>query len=145
MWHAPGQWPWWYTFLWIGAIAALALGRQTRFLVMGTAVIAALGASTLVWGRAARGRVELAEHDLAALSDPDPEGAARSLLDRFAASLESEPLPRTRSSLLQHYVGSALAAADYPTALYTLSADGPPIAALTTALRPEVHSLRAAI
>ena len=133
VWEAPGQWPWWYTFLWIGAIAALALGRQTRLIVVNTAVVAALGASTLVWGRAARGRVELAEHDLAGLSDPDPEGGARSLLERFATSLESEPLPRTRSALLQHYVGSALAAADYPTALSALSADGPPIASLRTA------------
>ena len=133
VWQAPGQWPWWYTLVWIGAIAALALGRQTRFLVVNTAVVAALGASTLVWGRTARGRVELAEHDLAGLSDPDPEGGARALLDRFATSLESEPLPRTRAALLQHYVGSALAAADYPTALYAVPADGPPVAFLATA------------
>src|SRR5439155_5678219 len=121
VWEAPGQWPWWYTFLWIAAIAALALSRQTRVVVVSAATVAALGASTLVWGRTARGRVELAERDLAGLSDPDPQGAARSLLDRFAASLEGEPLPATRAALLQHYVGSALAAADYPTALFAMS------------------------
>src|SRR5438128_1377458 len=59
VWHAPGQWPWWYTFLWIGSIGALALSRQTRFLVVNSAIVAALGAATLVWGRTARGRVEL--------------------------------------------------------------------------------------
>jgi signal transduction histidine kinase len=133
VWQAPGQWPWWYTFLWIGAIAALALGRQTRFVAVNAAIVAALGASTLVWGRTARGRVELAERDLAGLSDPDPQGATRSLLDRFASSIESEPLPSTRAALLQHYVGSALAAADYPTALIAFSADGEPVASLTTA------------
>jgi signal transduction histidine kinase len=133
VWQAPGQWPWWYTFLWIGAITALALSRQTRFLVVTTAVVAALGAATLVWGRTARGRVELAERDLAALSDPDPQGSTRSLLDRFAASLENEPLPSTRAALLQHYVGSSLAAADYPTALFAVSANGSAIATLATA------------
>ncbi|HEY2853582.1 MAG TPA: ATP-binding protein [Gemmatimonadaceae bacterium] len=133
VWQAPGQWPWWYTFLWIGAIAALALSRPTRFLVVTTAIVAALGAATLVWGRTARGRVELAEHDLASLSDPDPQGATRSLLDRFAASLETEPLPTTRAALLQRYVGSSLAAADYPTALFAVSPSGAAMASLTTA------------
>jgi signal transduction histidine kinase len=133
VWLAPGQWPWWYTFLWIAAIAALAFGRQTRFVVLNAAIVAALGASTLVWGRTARGRVELAERDLAGLSDPDPQGSARSLLDRFAAALEGEPAPTTRAALLQHYVGSALAAADYPTALLALSGSGIPLASLATA------------
>jgi len=132
VWQAPGQWPWWYTFLWIGAIVALALGRQAQFLVVNTAIVAALGASTLVWGRTARGRVELAEHDLAALSDPDPQGSARSLLDRFAASLEADALPSTRASLLQHYIASPLAAADYPIAMFSLSPTGTPVASLAT-------------
>lgn len=133
VWQAPGQWPWWYTFLWIGAITALALSRPTRFLVVTTAVVAGLGAATLVWGRTARGRVELAEHDLSSLSDPDPQGTTRSLLERFARSLENEPLPSTRAGLLQHYVSSALAAADYPTALFAVSPNGSPMASLATA------------
>jgi two-component system nitrogen regulation sensor histidine kinase NtrY len=133
VWEAPGQWPWWYTFLWIAAIAALALGRQTRGLVVNTAIVAALGASTLVWGRTARGRVELAERDLAALSDPDPQGAARSLLERFAAALQTDPPPPTRAGLLQHYVASPLAAADYPTALYAWAGSDSPVAMLATA------------
>ena len=133
VWEAPGQWPWWYTFLWIAAIAALALGRQTRGLVVNTAIVAALGASTLVWGRTARGRVELAEHDLSTLSDPDPQGAAHSLLERFGSALESDPPPPTRAGLLQHYVVSALAAADYPTALYAWDGGDAPVATLATA------------
>jgi signal transduction histidine kinase len=133
VWDAPGQWPWWYTFVWIGAIAALALGRQTRGLVVNTAIVAALGASTLVWGRTARGRVELAEHDLATLSDPDAQGGARSLLDRFASALATDPPPPTRAGLLQHYVVSALAAADYPTALYAWDGGDSPVATLATA------------
>ena len=136
VWEAPGQWPWWYTFLWIAAIAALALGRQTRGLVVNTAIVAALGASTLVWGRTARGRVELAEHDLTTLSDPDAQGAARSLLDRFASALESDPPPPTRAGLLQHYVVSALAAADYPTALFAWGGGDAPVASLSTARFP---------
>lgn len=133
VWQAPGQWPWWYTFLWIATIGALALGKQTRFVALNAAIVAALGASALVWARTARGRVELAERDLAGLSDPDPQGTARSLLERFAASLENETLPATRASLLQHYVSSALGAANYPTALFAMSASGAPITSLSTA------------
>src|SRR5947208_11362927 len=33
VWQAPGSWPWWYTLLWIAAIAMLALSRRTRFVI----------------------------------------------------------------------------------------------------------------
>ena len=29
VWQAPGRWPWWYTFLWVGAIGMLAFSRRT--------------------------------------------------------------------------------------------------------------------
>jgi signal transduction histidine kinase len=132
VWEAPGQWPWWYTFVWIAAIVGLALSRQTRFVVVSAAMVAALGAATLVWGRTARGRVTLAERDLAALSEPD--GYARTLLERFGASLQGEPAPTTRAALLQHYVASDLAAAGYPTKLFVWSKRSTPIVSFATAL-----------
>ena len=135
VWDAPGQWPWWYTFVWIGAIAALAVSRQTRFVIVSTATVAALGAATLVWGRTARGRVELAERDLAALSDPDPQGA-RMLLERFGVSLQADPAPTTRAALLQQYVSSDLAAGGFPTALFAFGQDGTQLTSFQTASFP---------
>ena len=124
VWQAPGQWPWWYTFLWIGAIAALALSRQTRYVVATAATVAALGATALVWGRTARARVDLAEGDVRGLREPDVN--ALSLLDRFGADLSTDAAPRTRQALLQRFVTSDLASADYPTALFAWPTDSAP-------------------
>jgi signal transduction histidine kinase len=132
VWGAPGQWPWWYTFLWTGAIGALAVSRQTRFVIVSAATVAALGAVTLVWGRTARGRVELAERDLASLSDADPQGA-RVLLERFGVALQAEPAPTSRATLLQQYVTSDLSAGGFPTALFAFGEDGRQLASFQTA------------
>ena len=40
------DWPWWYTLLWVGAIALLALSRRTRFVIVSASAVAALGAAT---------------------------------------------------------------------------------------------------
>src|SRR5439155_25705390 len=92
---------------------------------------AAFGATTLVWGRTARGRVALAEMDLASLSGTDP--GARILVARFGNALRSEPAPATRQDLLQHYVVSELAAAGNPAALSAWPTDGGPVAVFQTA------------
>lgn len=131
VWQAPGQWPWWYTFLWMGAIGALALSRQTRYVVFTAATVAALGATSLVWGRTARARVDLAERDVSGLHEPDVY--ALSLLDRFGMELASDVAPRTRQALLQRFVTSDLAAAGYPTALYAWPSDSAPSDSLLTA------------
>ncbi|HKO15257.1 MAG TPA: ATP-binding protein [Gemmatimonadaceae bacterium] len=131
VWLPPGQWPWWYTFVWIAAIAALALGRQTRGVVISVATVAALGAVTLVWGRTARARVMLAEHDVTSLGVPDPE--ARALLERFGDELQGDVAPASRAELLRRYITSDLAAASYPTALFAWPTDSAPNAALQTA------------
>ena len=75
VWEAPGRWPWWYSILWIVAIGLLALSRRSRRVILSASTVAALGATTLVWGRTARGRVEAAEHDLASLGQPDSVAA----------------------------------------------------------------------
>jgi signal transduction histidine kinase len=115
VWHAPGQWPWWYTFLWIGAVAALALSRQTRHLIIAASTVAALGSVTLVWGRSARGRVALAESDLKGLAAVNQSAAL--LLERFASQVAASESPPDRVELLKTYVSSDLAAAQFPVTL----------------------------
>lgn len=122
VWQAPGQWPWWYTFFWIGAIASLALSRQTRYLIVAASTVAALGSVTLVWGRSARGRAALAESDLKGLSVANQSAAP--LLQRFAAQLSSEAAPPNRAELLKAYVNSVLAPAQYPVTLAAWGPDG---------------------
>jgi signal transduction histidine kinase/HAMP domain-containing protein len=131
VWEAPGRWPWWYTLLWIAAIALLAMSRRSRFVILAASIVAASGAATLVWGRTARGRVEAAEHDLAALSQVD--STAVTLLQRFGMSLIVDLAPTTRESLLRHYVVSDVASAGNPIALSAWPTDSTPTAQFATA------------
>jgi two-component system, NtrC family, nitrogen regulation sensor histidine kinase NtrY len=130
VWEAPGRWPWWYTILWIVAIGFLALSRRTRFVILSASAVAALGATTLVWGRTAKGRVEAAERDLLSLSETDP--VTVTLLRRFGQSLAQDIAPDTRESLLQHYVTSDVASAGNPIALYAWPTDSGPTALFAT-------------
>jgi len=144
VWQVPGQWPWWYTFLWIASVGALALSRQTRYLIVAASTVAALGAVTLVWGRSARGRVALAESDLGGLSRPDQ--AAAPLLQRFGDYLAGAPAPASRLDLLKSYVASDLAAASYPVALASWTNRLQPRAVFgTTSLSVPLDSLRAIV
>ena len=131
VWRAPAGWPWWYTLVWVAAIAALALARQSRAVVLSAATVAALGATALVWANTARGRVTLARRDLAALSEADR--TLGEYLARFARALEQDPAPTTRQGLLQQFVTSDLAAAGYPVQLSGWQADTAPSAVLQTA------------
>ena len=117
LWDAPGSWPEWYPALWILAIGSLALSRRARGFVLTAAVVAACGATTLVWGTVAKKRVELAERDVAGLSTPDL--AAQDLLSRMARELEQGDVPNDRAELLERYVRSDLDDAGYPAELTT--------------------------
>jgi two-component system, NtrC family, nitrogen regulation sensor histidine kinase NtrY len=131
VWDAPGRWPWWYTILWVVAIGILALSRRTRWVILSASTVAALGATTLVWGRTARGRVEAADRDLAGLSQPD--FLAMTLLRRLGMTLGASDAPTTREALLQAYVTSDIAAAGNPIALYAWPTDSAPTARFATA------------
>jgi two-component system, NtrC family, nitrogen regulation sensor histidine kinase NtrY len=130
VWRAPSGWPWWYTPLWVTAIAALALARQSRAVVGSAAAVAALGATALVWANTARGRVALARSDLAALSEPD--ATLDEYLARFARTLSGDRVATTRQGLLQQFVASDLAAAGYPVQLTGWETDTAPTAVLQT-------------
>jgi two-component system nitrogen regulation sensor histidine kinase NtrY len=131
VWRAPAGWPWWYTPLWVTAIAALALSRQSRAVVLSAATVAALGATALVWANTARGRVVLARRDLAGLSETDP--TLGDYLARFGRTLAEEPVATTRQGLLQQLVTSDLAAGGYPVQLSGWESDTAPSAVLQTA------------
>src|SRR5688500_12122245 len=117
LWEAPGNWPEWYPALWILAIGSLALARRARGFVLTAALVAACGATTLVWGTVAKKRVELAERDVAGLSTPDQ--AAQDLLTRMARELDQGDPPNDRADLLERYIRSDLDDAGYPAELTT--------------------------
>ncbi|HUF25431.1 MAG TPA: ATP-binding protein [Gemmatimonadaceae bacterium] len=131
LWEAPGRWPGWYPALWIAAIAALALGRRGRRVIPAAAIVAGLGAATLVWGANLRQRVALAERDVLGLSEVDPTAAF--LLERFADQLADLPTPSTRAELLRRYVTSDLAFADFPVHLTAWGPGGSLVAELSMA------------
>ena len=115
VWQAPGQWPQWYTVLWAVAVAAVVLARPSRRSLLASASVAALAATTVVWGSASRGRVEMAERDVRGLNGPD--AYAITLGGRLAARMQGKELPRTPQELLERYVTSDLASSGYPVAL----------------------------
>jgi signal transduction histidine kinase/HAMP domain-containing protein len=130
VWRAPGQWPQWYSWLWVIAVGAQVLARPSRRALLSAAVVAGLAAATVVWGSTSRGRLQLAERDVRGLDAPDAYGVT--LGSRLASSLEGDDLPRTSLALLEQYVASDLAAAGYPVAL--TSWEGPvPIATFGSA------------
>jgi signal transduction histidine kinase len=131
VWQAPGRFPWWYTLLWVGAIAMLALSRRTRFVILSASAVAALGATTLVWARTARGRVDAANADIDALSKTDSVGVA--LLRRFGDQLRADAAPNSREDLLKQFVQSDVSAAGYPTALFSWPTDSAAVAGFQTA------------
>ncbi len=112
LWQPPGRWPGWYPVLWIAAMAALALARRSRGLVLNVGIAAACGAVTLAWGAVSRDRVELAQLDVSQLAAPDSSNVE--LLDRFGDALEASLPPLDRADLLLRYVRSPLEAAGHP-------------------------------
>ena len=130
VWLAPGQWPEWYALLWVVAVGAVVATRRRRYWLLSAASVAALSATTVVWGATSRGRVELAERDVRGLDAPDSSAAG--LVDRLAQQLMGDTLPRTAQGLLERYVLSDLGASDYPAAL-TSWEGGRPIASFGSA------------
>jgi two-component system nitrogen regulation sensor histidine kinase NtrY len=142
LWQAPAGWPWWYTFLWIAAIASLAVSRRTNAIIVAAATVAALGAMTLVWGATTRARVQLAEQDVAHLGSGDTY--ARDLAARLVQQLTESPVV-TRQSLLQAYATSDLAAAGFPTLVQSWRGDSVNASLATAMLAVNVDSLRALV
>jgi len=130
VWEAPGRWPAWYAPIWIVAIGMLALSRRGRFVILSASTVAAVGATTLVWGRAAKGRVDAAERDLIGLSRADSVSAT--LLRRFGLDLQSDSAPISRQALLRQYVVSDIASAGNPIIISAWPSDTGPVAEFRT-------------
>ncbi|MEX2180360.1 MAG: ATP-binding protein [Gemmatimonadaceae bacterium] len=130
VWEAPGQFPWWYTILWAAAIAALAVSRRSPTVVIAAATVAALGATTLVWGATTRARVRLAEQEVALLGTGDPY--ARTLAERLADQFRDASAMDQRA-LLEQYATSDLAASGFPVWLAAWRTPAAPSATLATA------------
>jgi signal transduction histidine kinase len=118
----PGDWPQWYTLLWMAAVGALAFARPHKRYVLAAGIVAACGAATLTWNAGVRGRTALANRDLDELTAPDPDVSA--LLARFGGALAMQPPPLTEPELLQAYMHSDLVGAGFPVALTRWSATG---------------------
>ena len=122
VWQTPGRFPGWYVLLWIIATGLVVFTRRARGLTLHVAIVAACGASTLVWGSVTRKRVELAERDVAGLAVADPE--TQGLLERLLLRVQRGPVPETTSDLLRLYVQSELAAAGNPVELAVWTSPG---------------------
>ncbi len=141
--QANGRWPWWYPIPWIIAIGALALSRRSRAIVSSVAAVAALGATTLVWGATTRGRMALAENDVRGLSQNDP--LVVKLVERFAAAVRASGPPQvSREWLLRAYATSSLAPAGFPVWLSIWTNDSTPAAVLrASAMDVPISQVRA--
>jgi two-component system, NtrC family, nitrogen regulation sensor histidine kinase NtrY len=135
---APGRFPPAYTVLWVMVIVALAFTRRARKMVLPVALVAACGATTLVWFSAVRERVDLAVLDVQGLSRADGDAAV--LLDRFADVLDPARAARTRVEVLSQFARSELAVAEFPTEITTWGTDGTLLADLSVGRAPGVTS-----
>ncbi|HXY30783.1 MAG TPA: ATP-binding protein [Gemmatimonadaceae bacterium] len=113
--EAPGNWPKWYTLLWVGAIGAFALARRSTRLVLAAATVAALGAVTLTWNAGVRGRAALAERDVQGLGEVD--STITGALDRLGAAIAASPPPRDDADLMKLFMSSDLVETGYPVEL----------------------------
>ncbi len=134
--EAPGRFPQAYTALWVVAIAALAITRRARTIVIPVALVAACGATTLIWSSTVRERVELAVRDVQGLARPDADAAI--LLDRFTEALDPARAARSRVDLLVQLARTDLAGAEYPTEVSSWAADGTLMADLVIGRAPGV-------
>ena len=125
IWTGSARWPAWYSLLWVVAIAALAFARRSRAVLFPSAIVAACGATVLLWGVTLRERINLASNDVASLAAIDPGTAA--LVQRFATDLANAPPPSTRADLLARYASADLSAVNHPVSLGLWPLAGAPV------------------
>jgi signal transduction histidine kinase len=128
---ADARWPGVYTGLWIAALGALALTRRHRGVVLAAAAVAALGATTVAWRADVKGRVLLANRDVAALAQERPEVSIS--LQRLGAELAMGAVPASDAALLRIYARSDLEGSGYPVSMATWSADSDSLASIDLA------------
>jgi signal transduction histidine kinase len=131
LWQPYGAWPEWYTFVWVPALAGVLVPAPRRWAVMGIATVAGTAAALVTWGAAVEGRLRLAESDARSLGREEDAPAA-ALLERLGRE-PPDSAPRTAGALYAFWIGSPLAAEDYPASLDSWTRSGDPIATLRLA------------
>src|SRR5437764_765959 len=131
LWDPYGAWPEWYTFVWLPALAGVLVPAPRHWAVVGIATVAGTAAALVTWGAAVEGRLRLAEQDAMRLGQAEdaPALAGLATLDRALPSA----VPRTAGDLYALWVGSTLAADDYPASLAVWSRAGEPEAEIRLA------------
>jgi signal transduction histidine kinase len=129
VWSPAGGWPPWFPFLWLPALAlAVRPAGMARGVLVSAAVTGSL-AALLTWGATARGRLALAERDVARVEAGDDPFIA-GLLERFGATLADGPAPLSAASLYREWRASSLARDDYLPVLAAWDLAGRPVARL---------------
>jgi len=132
LWEPNNAWPEWYTFVWLPAAVGVLVPAPRRWSVVAIATVAGTAAALITWGAAVEGRIALADRDARRLGRQSDSRAA-ALLERMGArALESSP-PRTAGDLYSFWLGSPLAAEDYPTVLSLWTQADEPVAELPLA------------
>ncbi|HEU5261570.1 MAG TPA: ATP-binding protein [Gemmatimonadales bacterium] len=131
LWQPYGAWPEWYTFMWLPALVGVLVPAPRRWAVIGIATVAGTAAALVTWGAVVEGRLRLAERDARGLGRGEDAPAA-ALLERLGGGLP-DLAPRTAGALYAFWVGSPLAAEDYPASLDVWTRAGDPIAEMRLA------------
>lgn len=143
LWEPDGAWPEWYTFVWLPALIGVLVPAPRRATLIGIATVAGTAAALVTWGAVVEGRLRLAERDAQGLGQiGDPPAVA--LLEGLGRDPPAAP-PHTAAELYAWWLGSPLAAQDYPASLAVWTRAGEPEAALRLANVDLPASLLAAL
>jgi signal transduction histidine kinase len=132
LWLPRNAWPEWYTFAWLPALIGVMVPAPRRWAAAGTAVVAGTAAALLTWGATLDGRLALAARDVGGLGGQG-DAMAVALLEKLGQRVERRAPPRSASALYGVWLGSPLAARDYPALLALWEPDGGRIAELRLA------------
>jgi len=134
LWSPPQGWPPWFVFLWVPAfVLAIQPAKLTRSAAT-IAVVAGSAAALLAWGAQMRGRIALAERDLARLEGSE-EPVTAGLLERFGRTLAEYPVAGSAAALYREWRRSPFVVpeADHPAVLATWDPAGGLVARLDLA------------
>ena len=116
LWEPNGAWPDWYTFLWLPALAGVLVPAPQRWAVVAIATVAGTAAALVTWGAVVEGRVGLAARDARDVGREEDTFAAAAL-QHLGEQATAGPAPHTAGDLYALWLGSRLAAEDYPAVL----------------------------
>jgi len=123
LWEPNGAWPDWYTFVWLPALAGVLVPAPRRWAVVAIATVAGTAAALVTWGASVEGRIGLADRDARSIGSGADRHAAAALQHLGEQATAGPPL-HTAGDLYGLWMGSTLAAADYPAVLSLWTRNG---------------------